>query len=143
MSREKAYELLELIHNKVNTEIDMLQFIDPDIINEEDINPDINFIGISNRFLSELILTITGYEIEIYGEVEELFPCPCCGFRTLTESFNPKEGTGYDICPYCKWEDDGTTDIDKYCSINRGSISDYRKKINSHPNKYNIAKWMK
>lgn len=105
MSREKAYELLELIHNKVNTEIDMLQFIDPDVINEEDINPDINFIGISNGFLSELIRTITGYEIEIYGEVEELYPCPCCGFRTLTESFNPKEGTGYDICLYCKWED--------------------------------------
>lgn len=105
MSREKAYELLELIHNKVNTEIDMLQFLDPDVINEEDINPDINFIGISNGFLSELIRTITRCEIEIYEEVEKLYPCPCCGFRTLTESFNPKEGTGYDICLYCKWED--------------------------------------
>ena len=59
----------------------------------------------------------------------ELFPCPCCGLRTLTETFNPSEGTGYDICPFCNWEDDGTTDIKKYRSINKGSIEDYRKKI--------------
>ena len=128
MSREKAYELLELIHNKVNTEIDLSQFLDPDVLNEE-IDSEVNFVGVSNGFLSELIHTITGYEIEIHGEVEELIPCPCCGFKTLTEYFNPKEGTGDDICPYCKWEDDGTTDIDRYCSINRGSISDYRKEI--------------
>ena len=47
-----------------------------------------------------------------FGEREDLFPCPCCGLRTLTERFHPMEGTGYDICPYCNWEDDGTTEED-------------------------------
>ncbi len=41
--------------------------------------------------------------------VEELLPfgmlgCPCCGHATL-----PKRG-GYDICPVCFWEDDGSDD---------------------------------
>ena len=36
--------------------------------------------------------------------------------------------TEYDICPFCGWEDDGTTDVDEYRSINKGSINEYRKK---------------
>ena len=30
------------------------------------------------------------------------FPCPCCGFLTMSE---PIRGT-YDICHVCGWEDD-------------------------------------
>jgi hypothetical protein len=30
------------------------------------------------------------------------YPCPCCGFLTLTE---PPTGT-FAICPVCRWEDD-------------------------------------
>jgi hypothetical protein len=32
------------------------------------------------------------------------YPCPCCGYPTLTER------GGYDICPLCGWEDDGQDD---------------------------------
>lgn len=83
--------------------------------------------GISNEYLSDFVETLTGKKINVTGNVEQLFTCPCCGFRTLTEEYNVDEGTGYDICPLCGWEDDGTTDIDSYRSINKGSISDYRK----------------
>ena len=55
--------------------------------------------------------------------------CPCCGYNTLTEEYNPKNGTGYDICPLCGWEDDGTIDVNSVRSINGGSISDYRKRL--------------
>jgi len=34
------------------------------------------------------------------------YPCPCCGFVTLTE-----RGM-YEICPVCFWEDDGQDDHD-------------------------------
>ena len=125
MSREKAYELVELIHKMIFKEIDLKKFFDISVIDEDS---EIDLIGVSNGFLSEMIQTITGYEVEICGEVEELFPCPCCGYRTLSECYDSVEGTGYDICPYCKWEDDGTIDVNIYRSINRGSISDYRKK---------------
>ena len=32
----------------------------------------------------------------------ELWPCPCCGYRTLSE---PPPGT-FEICAICYWEDD-------------------------------------
>lgn len=32
-----------------------------------------------------------------------LHPCPCCGFRTLTE----EERGSYELCRVCGWEDDG------------------------------------
>lgn len=141
LSRKKAYELVELIHKMIFTEMDVSQFFDLSVLDEE--NSEIDLIGVSNGFLSEIIQTITGYEVEICGEVEELYPCPCCGYKTLTECYDPAEGTGYDICPYCKWEDDGTIDVDIYRSINRGSISDYRKRMKNNPNIYHIDKWMK
>lgn len=88
-----------------------------------------------------MIGTIIGQNIEVYGEVERLFTCPCCKLRTLTEEYNLQEGTGYDICPYCNWEDEGVTDINVYSSINRGSIADYCNRIRDNYNKYYINKW--
>jgi hypothetical protein len=35
-----------------------------------------------------------------------LYPCPCCGCRTLSER------AGDEICPVCFWEDDGQDDHD-------------------------------
>ncbi len=35
-------------------------------------------------------------------EKPELYTCPCCGYKTLTEK---PPGT-YEICPICFWEDD-------------------------------------
>ena len=94
--------------------------------------------GITNEYLSSLMETITGSKIEVIGDVEELYTCPCCGYKTLTELYDVDEGTGYDICPLCGWEDEGTIDIHQYRSINRGSIVDYRKRMtaNSITNKW-------
>jgi hypothetical protein len=36
------------------------------------------------------------------GESEGIYPCPCCGQKTLDEE---QPGT-YDICSICFWEDD-------------------------------------
>jgi len=32
--------------------------------------------------------------------MNEMFPCPCCGYLTVTEL------ECYEICPVCNWEDD-------------------------------------
>ncbi len=141
ITREKAFKLIKLIQDIVNTR-DLSMYLG-DYLTKEKVEFEVNLSGVSNGFLSEVIRTITGYEVEVYGEVEELFPCPCCGFKTLTERFDLKEGTGYDICPYCGWEDDGTTDIESYRSINRGRILDYRNKISNNANKYYLNKWLK
>lgn len=140
LSRNNAYKLIKLMRAMVEKEINLSEIISDNANMEK---TEVSLQGISNGFLSEIIHTITGYEVEVFGEVEELYPCPCCGFKALTEYFDAKEGTGYDICPYCHWEDDGTTETDSYRSINKGSIEDYRKKMRTNFNKYYISKWMR
>lgn len=100
-------------------------------------------IGCSNGFLSEFYLTLTGERVEVIGETQRLFSCPCCGFQTLSEVYDTQEGTGYDICRYCQWEDDGTVEVSKHSSINRGSISDYRQYILENRNFFYKNKWLK
>ena len=46
-------------------------------------------------------------------------PCPCCGCLTITEA------GGYDICPVCRWEDDGQGDDEAdNASVNTGALPD-------------------
>lgn len=143
ISRENALKLFDEVRSIIGKQIDLSRYLEQDFLenNIEQTELEVYCQGVSNGFLSEIIHAVVGYEMEVVGEVEELFPCPCCGFRTLEELYDPNEGTGYDICPYCNWEDDGTTEINKYRSINRGTIEDYRNKIHSNLNKYYINKW--
>lgn len=145
ISREKAIKLISEIRDIVERKIELSEYFGSVFFesNEEKIELETDIQGVSNGFLSEILCAITGYDIEVCGEVEQLFPCPCCGLRTLTEIYNPIEGTGYEICPYCNWEDDGTTDTKVYRSINKGSIEDYRKNMQKKNNKYYINKWFK
>lgn len=143
ISRENVIKLISDIRKVVENEIDLKRYFGESFIqnNIERNEVDEEVPGVSNGFLAEMFRTLTGYEIEIYGDVEKLHPCPCCGLRTLTEEYDLLQGTGYDICPYCKWEDDGTTEVNEYRSLNRGSIEDYRDKIRTNVNKYYINKW--
>ncbi|MCM1161731.1 MAG: hypothetical protein NC412_10950 [Roseburia sp.] len=145
MSREKALKLIKELNNIVKKEIDVSKYFESELSNAdmEEIEQEINFEGVSNGFLSEIVFAVTGYKTEVTGKVEKLFPCPCCGFKTLTELYDVNEGTGYDICPYCHWEDDGTTRIDEYRSINKGSIKEYQNNLRENFNKYYINKWLK
>lgn len=145
ISREKAIKLISEIRDVVEKEMKISKYFGNDFLesNEEKIELETDIQGVSNGFLSEILCAIIGYDIEVCGEVERLFLCPCCGFRTLTEIYNPIEGTGYEICPYCNWEDDGTTDTKIYRSINKGSIEDYRNNMQTKFNKYYINKWLK
>lgn len=100
-------------------------------------------IGCSNGFLSEFYLTLTGERVEVIGETQKLFSCPCCSFKTLSEVYDIQKGTGYDICRYCQWEDDGTVDLNKTSSVNRGSISDCRQYILENRSFFYKGKWLK
>lgn len=121
ISREKAIKLISEIRDVVEKEMWISKYFGSDFLesNEEKIELETGIQGVSNGFLSEILCAITGYDIEVCGEMNKLFACPCCGLRTLTEIYNPIEGTGYEICPYCNWEDDGTTDTKIYRSINK------------------------
>jgi hypothetical protein len=142
ISRENALKVMDSIRILVKQEINMPKYLDEGPLDKSSEISEANFQGVSNGFLAELVNALTGYEVEVIGDVEELIPCPCCGSKTLTERFDRMEGTGYEICPYCKWEDDGTTDIHAYRSINKGSLADYRHKLRTNPNKYYRNKWL-
>lgn len=143
ISRENAVKLLSLVRSIIEEKVDFKEiFFENTLENNIELN-EIDFSGIGNGFLSEVINIVTGYKVEVIGDVESLYTCPCCSFKTLTELYDKDEGTGYDICSYCMWEDDGTKDINSYSSINKGSIADYRNKICSNPDKYYTNKWLK
>lgn len=97
--------------------------------------------GVSNGFLSQVCEAISGLKLEVIGDPEFRFPCPCCDKRTLGERFDSAIGTGYDVCDYCGWEDDGTLNDQDYSSANHGSMADYRARMRTESNYYNCEKW--
>ena len=89
LKREEVARLIDYIRNMISENNELSYGIHID--NEYEIN-DLVY-GISNEYLSSLIETITGWKVEVTGEVEKLYKCPCCGYNTLTEKFNIDEGT--------------------------------------------------
>ncbi len=89
-----------------------------------------------NQFLAELYEFSSGEKIVVTGDPEKLYPCKCCGFRTLTEL------DAYDICRFCNWEDDGTRDPNTPSSVNRGSMIDYRLKLSENQITLPYNRWL-
>lgn len=101
------------------------------------------YSGVTNGFLTEVYELVFDEKHEIEGDVDDLHTCPSCQYKTLDEIYDSNLGTGYDICSYCGWEDDGTSDINAQRSVNKGSIADYRKKLTENPNYYYREKYRK
>jgi hypothetical protein len=95
-------------------------------------------VGVKNNFLEREIDRVAGTAVKVEGEEENLYKCPCCGFKTL------KTKGEYEICRVCKWEDDGNTDIDHYSSVNRKTLGEaihlFNEQRKAHPaeKKYSI-----
>lgn len=81
----------------------------------------LRFERYTNRYIGDFISSRVNSMIELTGSDVELLPCPCCGYRTLVEQ------RGYDICSVCFWEDDGTSDEDKYSAPNRMILKEARQ----------------
>jgi hypothetical protein len=101
------------------------------------------YAGVSNGFLACVCEAITGKRLEVVGEPEARFACPCCGRRTLTELYDASKGTGYDICAHCNWEDDGTVRDDVASSVNHGSMAEYRVRLDAEADARSCEKWPK
>ncbi|EPH6925283.1 TPA: CPCC family cysteine-rich protein [Proteus mirabilis] len=56
--------------------------------------------------------------------IEDLYPCPCCGNKTISELGD------YEICPVCGWEDDPvqSEDPDFSGGANSNNLNDAKKK---------------
>lgn len=99
--------------------------------------------GVSNGYLSDLYEALTGRRVEVLGKPAQLMPCRCCSRNTLHESFDVTRGTGYDICSFCGWEDDGTSDKGTPSSANSGTLAEYRARLEGEPNFYYRDKWFR
>lgn len=75
------------------------------------------YYGVKSEYIRDLLMKF-GYDETIEGEVEELFSCPCCNYRSL-----PLHGE-YDICKVCFWEDDGTNELSIYSSVNKLTLTE-------------------
>ena len=98
------------------------------------------FIGARNEYIADEISDLKGEKISVEGEVEDLFSCPCCGYKTL-------EVRGeYFICEVCMWEDAGfpENEPDRYSFANYMTLNEAKAKFESNPknsdilNKYNL-----
>jgi hypothetical protein len=81
-----------------------------------------NYIGALNSYL-ELRLAVAGHVVSIVGEPERLWPCPCCDYFSLRARGN------YEICPVCRWEDDGSDLPDHYSAPNNERLGDARQRF--------------
>lgn len=100
------------------------------------------YAGVGNGFLSQVCEVISGLKLEVTGEPDTRFACPCCHKRTLTERFDPVLGTGYDVCDHCSWEDDGTSNDQDYSGVNHGTMIEYRARMSRESNYYHCEKWL-
>lgn len=80
------------------------------------------YVGVINSYLKSRVANLGRDEV-IHGGVEELAPCPCCGYRSL------QERGAYEICRVCFWEDDGTMDSDHVSGPNHMTLRDARLNV--------------
>lgn len=68
--------------------------------------------GLKIEYLKKELEKVWTVSLTIEGTPKKLFSCPCCKYRTL-----PERGE-YTICKNCFWEDDGSTDPEKWSACN-------------------------
>jgi len=76
------------------------------------------FIGVRNEYLVNRLREL-GIAVDfVTGDVEELFPCPCCSYRSLAER------SDYNICPVCYWEDNGARKPEQFSGPNHMTLGE-------------------
>ena len=150
ISRDEVFDLIVQIRLKtLKKEQTLAMLEDYEIYESSNIKDDMlkvvtySYNGTTNGFLSEIYEVVSGERVEVEGDRGKLYPCPCCGYETLSELYDVHLGTGYDICKYCGWEDDGTSDRDSISSVNKGTMNQYLKKIANESEFYYREKWYK
>jgi len=133
LSRSEAISLSSFI-KFINLDEDELYKIKEVVLSEFDDNKVKEWIA--NRHIRRYILIImsiysNGYlkyflekhltqVVQIYGNPPLLYPCRCCGYKTLEEKDE------YFICKVCHWEDDGIRDENIYSDANRMTLRQAR-----------------
>lgn len=86
--------------------------------------------GITNTYLANFMSNTLSSSILVEGEADVLEACPCCGYRTLTESGE------YFVCKVCFWEDDSSFMPDDYSTANRMTLGEAQNNFANHGTVY-------
>lgn len=60
------------------------------------------YFGVRNEWIRNALLTRVGIDVNVIGQAERMYRCPCCSYFSLSRE---KE---HAICRVCYWQDDGT-----------------------------------
>ncbi|WP_426237638.1 CPCC family cysteine-rich protein [Pseudomonas sp. TWP3-2] len=96
-----------------------------------------NLKGVTNTYLAEKLSSLNLGEYNVYGQVELLESCPCCGYLTLSSHGS------YDICDLCQWEDDCTLSLDTYSGPNHMTLGEAKKNFLKIGQELQLGKWVK
>ena len=79
--------------------------------------------GVCNSWLQRMLSKFfkADGQVEIIGEPEEMLKCLCCGYLTI------QQRGGYEICPVCFWEDDGSQELDQTSGPNHMTLREARE----------------
>lgn len=80
---------------------------------------------IKNSFWEKIIKDITDNDISILDHKDESISgvcCDACGYIV----FEDKEDWYYEICPVCRWQNDGKID-DEYSGCNHCTLNEFKK----------------
>ena len=73
-------------------------------------------VGVRNSWLQAKLSEMGVDPVKIVGEPEQMLECRCCGYLTL------RGRRGYEICPVCFWEDDGSEELDRPSAPNHMTL---------------------
>ncbi|MHC8380126.1 CPCC family cysteine-rich protein [Pseudomonas sp. LB3P14] len=91
--------------------------------------------GVTNSHISKSMIKMGLGEYEVFGIIEPLEACPCCGYRTLFSRAN------YEICDLCKWEDNGVVDPEQYSGPNHMTLGEAKEIFVKNMNILPLEKW--
>jgi hypothetical protein len=93
--------------------------------------------GVQNTYISDALQKMGLGEYDVYGDIELLEKCPCCGFRTLPSKSN------YDICGLCHWEDNGVVNPETYSGPNHMTLKEAKERFKQNMLALPLDKWVK
>ncbi|UQS14287.1 CPCC family cysteine-rich protein [Pseudomonas sp. HS6] len=132
------FTLSEQLQHSIKTNDDL-----PNDINDSKYNELIQvaltskFKGVTNIYLSKKLASLKLGDYEVYGDIEPLEVCPCCGYHTLPSLAD------YDICDLCHWEDNGTTSLDSYSSPNHMTLREAKESFAKKSENLPLDKWLR
>jgi hypothetical protein len=77
-----------------------------------------SYEGVLNSYIEIQLLCFMN-DVKVDGPVESLKLCSCCFYHTL-------KGIGWEICPVCFWEDDGSKELDQVSGANHMTLGEAR-----------------